>query len=84
MAATLDDVEDHLVVTLGSDEKVLTSLHVILLDTYLEGWSPGDDGLDQVLLAAARSAGNSISLKHESACSRALGSAFAEFTESLA
>jgi hypothetical protein len=37
----------------------------ILIDLYLEGWSPDDEGFERVLLDALREAGNHLSSGQE-------------------
>ena len=58
-------------VRIGNMNIVLVGSSKILDDLYLEGWSPGDPGLQEVLSNGLREAGNHLSPGLESTCAAA-------------
>lgn len=68
-------------IQVGNSEFILFKLDAILEEFYLEGWSPGDDGLEDALLEALREEGDRIPRGYEPACKAALSKAFSHHCE---
>lgn len=66
-------------VRVGPSEVGLTGVDQVLNYLYLEGWSPGDAGLAEALVEAARQAGNYVPSRHEAAYGAALAELFRQF-----
>lgn len=66
-------------VRVGTTDVGLSGLDTVLEQIYLEGWSPGEPGLEEVLVGAARAAGNYIPHGQERAYGAALAELFRQF-----
>ena len=66
-------------VRVGQNEVSLAGVDKILERFYLEGWSPGEVGLEEVLVGALREAGNYIPTGQTSAFAAALRELFRQF-----
>ncbi len=66
-------------VQIGSTTVGLTGVNAILEALYIEGWSPGDEGLSQSIVERLRQAGNYIAPGEESAYGESLRGLFREF-----
>lgn len=66
-------------IRIGDTKVGLTGLDAILERFYLEGWSPGDTGLEAALVEACREAGNYILPPEGPAYAAALGELYRQF-----
>lgn len=67
------------IIEVGGQKIGLTGLDVILERFYIEGWAPGDFGLEAALVEALRQAGNYITPSQEPAHGAALVELFRQF-----
>jgi len=67
------------IIEVAGDKVGLTGLDATLERFYLEGWSPGDSGLEAALVQALREAGNYITPSMEAAYQAALGDLYQKF-----
>jgi hypothetical protein len=67
------------IIEVAGDKVGLTGLDIALERFYLEGWSPGDAGLEAGLVQALRDAGNYITPSMEAAYQAALGDLYQKF-----
>jgi hypothetical protein len=67
------------IIEVAGDKVGLTGLDATLERFYLEGWSPGDPGLEAALVQALRDAGNYITPSMEAAYQAALGDLYQKF-----
>jgi hypothetical protein len=67
------------IVEVAGSKVGLTGLDTALERFYLEGWSPGDAGLEAALVQALRDAGNYITPSMEAAYQAALGDLYQKF-----
>jgi len=67
------------IIEVAGDKVGLTGLDATLERFYLEGWSPGDPGLEAALVEALRDAGNYITPSMEAAYKAALGDLYQKF-----
>ena len=67
------------IIEVAGDKVGLTGLDATLERFYLEGWSPGDAGLEAALVQALRDAGNHITPSMEAAYQATLGDLYQKF-----
>jgi hypothetical protein len=67
------------IIKVGGQKVGLTGLDAVLEQFWLEGWEPGEPGLEKALVAALRQAGNYITPPEEPAYEQALGVLYNQF-----
>ena len=66
-------------IKVGGQKVGVTGLDGVLERFWLEGWEPGEPGLEQALVAALREAGNYITPAEEPVYEEALGVLYNQF-----